>query len=82
MLREYCLEWISKHASEVLDTDSFRTLSESDPQLVVEILRVTADPSGPNLKRKRSNSQLPSYEKATGANKKRRTSSRRQVTKG
>ena len=54
MLREYCLDWISKHAYEVLDTDSFRTLSSSNPDLVVEILRVKADPTGPGMKRKRS----------------------------
>lgn len=83
MLREYCLDWISKHASEVLETESFRTLAESDPQLVVEILRVTADPNGPNLKRKRSKSQLSSANKKNiGANKKRRLSSRRKVTSG
>ena len=76
MLREYCLEWISKHASEVLDTDGFKTLSESDPQLVVEILRVTADPNGPNLKRKRSIVET----EALGVSKKRRTSTRRKVT--
>ena len=76
MLREYCLDWISKHASEVVDTDGFRTLSSSDPQLVVEILRVTAEPTGPGSKRKRNLVE----NKDTGTNKKRRLSSRRKVT--
>ena len=78
MLREYCLDWISKHASEVLETDSFKTLSSSDPQLVVDILRVTADPTGPGLKRKRSDVEKTDLQ----GNKKRRTSTRRKVTIG
>ncbi len=45
-LRSYCLEWISKNAQKVLETESFGNLTSSDPQLVVEILRVTSDPQG------------------------------------
>lgn len=57
MLRRYCLEWISKHASEVLETESFKALSKANPQLVVEILRVKAETTKvPGMKRKRTNS--------------------------
>lgn len=56
-LKHYCLDWISKNAEKILDTESFRNLTSSDPQLVVEILRVTSDPNGEaqkGIKRKRS----------------------------
>jgi speckle-type POZ protein len=56
-LKHYCLDWISKNAEKILDTESFRNLTSSDPQLVVEILRVTSDPDGEaqkGIKRKRS----------------------------
>ena len=56
-LKEYCLEWISKNAQKVLTTESFQNLSQSDPKLIVELLRVTSDPDGEaqkGIKRKRS----------------------------
>ena len=57
MLRRYCLEWISKHTSEVLETESFKALSKANPQLVVEILRVKADSTKvQGVKRKRTDS--------------------------
>ena len=58
-LKNYCLDWISKNAEKILDTESFRNLTASDPQLVVEILRVTSDPDGEaqrGIKRKRIDS--------------------------
>ena len=82
MLRGYCLEWIAEHATEVLETESFRTLSTTNAPLVVEILRVTADPNGPaapGIKRKReqkSDSQSDSAGKRRTSKRKRRTTSK------
>ena len=82
MLRGYCLEWIAQHATEVLETESFRTLSSTNAPLVVEILRVTADPNGPAapaIKRKReqkSDSNSDGTVKRRYSKRKRRTVSK------